>query len=196
MFLPYESVCFLLNNFRTRFPNEISCFLAVMRYPYEICRVLLHLSWRHSVLLGRYEGMRCSCEILCFLRHTFRMRYPDEISCCFGPLRALRMRLRACSTVKNILDEISCFLAAQFSFWWCDVRTLEVWMLKDAGDWVYKMVYRTLRGFVSAGWVVRWLMVIGASASALGNRGVCVEVVWFVSSACITSNQYVFLRMP
>jgi hypothetical protein len=32
------------------------------------------------------------------------------------------------------LDEIACFLAAEYSFWWCDVRAVERWMLKDAGD--------------------------------------------------------------
>ena len=57
-------------------------------------------------------------------------------------------------------------------------------MLKDAGDRVYTMVYWTLRGFVCASWVVRWrgmnvswVAVVGESASALGDRRVCVEVV-------------------
>ncbi len=95
----------------------------------------------------------------------------------------------------RFLGEISCFLAAVFSFWWCDVRTEKRWMLKDAGDWVYTMVYWTLRGFVCASWVVRWrgtnvswvVVAVGASASGLGDIRVCVEVVWFVSPACITS---------
>ncbi len=30
-----------------------------------------------------------------FVLHNFRPRYPDEISCFFGPLRALRMRFHA-----------------------------------------------------------------------------------------------------
>jgi hypothetical protein len=73
-----------------------------------------------------------------------------------GPLRALRMRFHACLARMWCLDEISCFLATGFSFWWCDVRMVERWILKDADDWVYKMVYWTLRGFVCASWVVRW----------------------------------------
>jgi hypothetical protein len=49
---------------------------------------------------------------------------------------------------------------------------------------VYTMVYWSLRGFVCASWVVRWrgmnvswVVVVGESASALGDRRVCVEVV-------------------
>ncbi len=34
-----------------------------------------------------------------------------------------------------------------------------------------------------------------ASASALGDRRICVEVVLFVSTACITPNRNVCLRM-
>ncbi len=115
------------------------------------------------------------------LLHSFRTRYPAEISCFWGPLRALRMFFLA---LVRFLDEISCFLAAEFSFWWCDVR----WVLKDAGYWVYTMVYWTLRSFVCASWVVRrwgvnvsWVVEVGESASALGDRRVCVEVVCFVS---------------
>ena len=58
-----------------------------------------------------------------------------EISFFFGPLRALRMRYHnACLPVMRYLDEIACFLAAEYSFLWCDVRTVERWMLSDAGD--------------------------------------------------------------
>ena len=69
-------------------------------------------------------------------RHVFRavMRFPDEISCLLGPLGALRMRFHAFLAVMRCLDEMSCFLAAAFMFWWCDVRTVERWMMKDAGD--------------------------------------------------------------
>ncbi len=42
---------------------------------------------------------------------------------------------------------------------------------------------------------VSFVVVVGASASALGGRRVCVEVVGFVAPACITSNRYVCLRM-
>ncbi len=29
----------------------------------------------------------------------------------------------ACLSVMLYLDEMTCFLAAEYSFWWCDVRT-------------------------------------------------------------------------
>ena len=45
------------------------------------------------------------------------------------------------------------------------------------------------------GMKVSWVVVVGESASALGDRKVCVEVVWFVPPACITSSQYVCLKM-
>ena len=88
-----------------RYPHEISCFLAVMR---------------------------CPCEILCFLLHNFRTRYPKEISCFLG-------RYELCVShvflaLRRFLNEISLFLAAEFSFGWRDVRTVERWILKDAGD--------------------------------------------------------------
>ncbi len=66
------------------------------------------------------------------------------------------------------------------AFRWCDVRTVERCMLKDAGDGVYTMAYWTLRGFVCTSWVVLWRgcwVVVGEDASALGDRRVCVEVV-------------------
>jgi hypothetical protein len=50
------------------------------------------------------------------LLHNFRTRYPDEMSCYFGPLQALRMRFHACLAIMRCLDEISCFLAAEFLF--------------------------------------------------------------------------------
>ncbi len=37
--------------------------------------------------------------------------------------------------------------------------------------------------------------MVGASASALKDKGVCVEVIGFVSAAYITSSRYVCLRM-
>ncbi len=70
-------------------PYEILCFLAVMR---------------------------CPCEILRFMLHSFRTKYRDEISCFFGPLRALCMRFHACLVVVRCHDEILCFLAAEFLF--------------------------------------------------------------------------------
>jgi hypothetical protein len=60
--------------------------------------------------------IRCLCEILCVLLYNLRMRYPDEISCFFWPLRALSMRFHACLAVMRFLDEISGFLACEYSF--------------------------------------------------------------------------------
>jgi hypothetical protein len=52
-------------------------------------------------------------------------------------------------------------------------------VLKDAGDWVYTIVYWTLRDFVCTRWVGMNVsgVVVGESTSALGDRMVCVEVV-------------------
>jgi hypothetical protein len=44
------------------------------------------------------------------------MRFPYEISCFFGLLRALRMRCHAFLAVMRCLYGLSCFLAAAFSF--------------------------------------------------------------------------------
>ncbi len=130
--LPYEMSLCNLSRFAAYFSDEISCFLAVMR---------------------------CPCELVCFLLHTFRTRYPDEISCFF----------------LGFAHEISCLFGhdaiswrdfmlfgCRIYFWRSDVRTMERWMLKDAGDRLlreidcFTMVYWTLRGFVCASWVVRW----------------------------------------
>ena len=98
MRFPEEISCFLLHNLLMRF----HAFWAATRFPYEIsCFLAL---------------MICPCEILYFLLHNFRTRYPDEILRLFGPLRALRMRFHACLAVMRYLDEISCFLAAECSF--------------------------------------------------------------------------------
>jgi hypothetical protein len=78
----------------------MSCFLAVMRFPYESCRVLLH------TFLMRYLDemscflavMRCPCEILCVVCAQFSCEiswwdvmlfwvvtsFAYEISCLFG----------------------------------------------------------------------------------------------------------------
>ncbi len=44
------------------------------------------------VLLLNFRLRLRDCMILL---HNFRTRYPDEISCFFGPLRALRLRFQA-----------------------------------------------------------------------------------------------------
>jgi hypothetical protein len=40
---------------------------------------------------------------------SFLMGYPDEMSCFFGPLQALRMRFRECLAVVGFFDEITFF---------------------------------------------------------------------------------------
>jgi hypothetical protein len=56
--------------------------------------------------------MRCPFEIVCFLLHNFRTRYPDEIS-----RYKLCIRFHnTCLFVMRYLDEMTCFLAAEFSF--------------------------------------------------------------------------------
>jgi hypothetical protein len=44
------------------------------------------------------------------------MLFAAQVSCFFGQLRALRMRFHACWAVMRCLDDMSCFLAAAFSF--------------------------------------------------------------------------------
>ena len=82
------------------------------------------------------------------------------------------------------LDEISfCVGCRMFFLMVCVVRTVESWMLKDAGDGVYTMVHIDVAWFcVCASWAVQWrgmnvhfAVVVGESASALGDRRVCVE---------------------
>ncbi len=151
------------------------------------------------MLFGRYEMSLWDFKL-------FAAQLPREISwwefMLLGVVTSYEYQISCFVAVMICLDEISCFLAADFSFWWCDVRTVDRWMLKDADDWVYTTVYWTLHGFVCASWAVRWrgmnvsfVVVVGKSASALGDRRVCVEVVWFVSPACIISSRYVCLKM-
>ncbi len=52
------------------------------------------------------------------------------------------------------------------------------------------MLGRSLAGEMNVSWVV-----VGASASALGDRWVCVDFFLFVSPACITPSRYVCLRI-
>jgi hypothetical protein len=60
-----------------------------------------------------------------------------------------------------------------FPFRWCDVRTVERWMLKDV-EGCRRFGLWTLCGFVCSSFVV---VVVGESARALRDRRVCVEVV-------------------
>jgi hypothetical protein len=81
----------------------------------------------------------------------------------------------------RVLDEISCFLAADLSFLMVSC--------KDGGEidvegYERLSVHNGSLWFVCASWVVRWrgmnvswVMVVGESAIALEDRRVCVEVV-------------------
>jgi hypothetical protein len=79
------------------------------------------------------------------MRYTFLLRFRDFWPlwnvlvrlygfCCTIFVRDILMRFHACLTVVRSLDEITRFSAAEIIFRWCDVRTVESWMLKDAGD--------------------------------------------------------------
>ncbi len=84
---PYEIVCFLLHNFLTRFP--LRDFMLSCRYEMSLwnlsrfCCILFSRDFlmRFHALLA---VMRCPCDILCFLLHNFRTRYPDEIYAFLG----------------------------------------------------------------------------------------------------------------
>ena len=187
--------CFLLHSLlilfhtfvvATRVPYEFSCFLALMRF-HEISE------WVFMLLISCFLAvMRFPCAIRCFLLHNFRMRYRDENSCLFGPLRALRMRLHAC-------------LGRYEMSWWCDVRTVERWVLMDAGDWVLRTRWflgRCVVLCVQVGWFVgggneckfcgggRW------KCECVGiQKGLCGSCLIRVSPACMTSSRYVRLRI-
>jgi hypothetical protein len=113
------------------------------------------------------------CCIL-FLRDV-RTRYPDEISCFFGLITSFTCEISCIFVVMRFMMKFHVFWLPK----WCDVMTVERCIMKAEGDLVYTMVYRTLRGFMCkfgdslARRNVSWV-VVGTSASALGNRRVCV----------------------
>ena len=116
-----EITWLLLPNFvMRRFAYKMSWFLAVVRCRCEICRVWLHrFVMRYpdetSFFLAIMIFLKLDCML--FAAHCSYEIYPDEMSCFFGPLRALRMRYHnACLSVTRYLDEIACFLAAEYSF--------------------------------------------------------------------------------
>ncbi len=59
-----------------------------------------------------------------------------------------------------------------------DVMTVKRCVLKEAGNWVYTMVFGR--------W---WWLVVGVNANALGDRRVCVEIIWVVLPSCMTSSR-------
>ena len=81
------------------------------------------------MLFGRDE--RCPCELWCFFAAQFSCEiYISgwDVMLLWGVgalLRALRVRVGACLAVVQCLDEMTRFLAAECSCWWCDVRTVE-----------------------------------------------------------------------
>jgi hypothetical protein len=141
---------------RKRFPDEMSCFLAL----YEIsswdrmvfcCRVFLRDLLKRFLAFLPLRDVLLKFVAFCCILHL--MRYSDEL------FWAITNFLYEISFLfcRRFIDGITCFLAAEFSFWWCAVRTVERWMLKDAGERVYTMIYWTWRGFVCLSWMVRWL---------------------------------------
>ena len=116
------------------------------------------LSWWDLVLFGRSEVSLWACLLCCctiFVRdivmrcHVFGDRY----ELCVWYFHAL--------------------LASELCFWWCDVRTVERWMLKDAGDGVYTRWFlgRCVVLCVQVGRGVRW-------------RGGGMNVSWVVVVRC------------
>jgi hypothetical protein len=69
------------------------------------------MPWWDLILVGRYEMYVWDFLLLL---HIFRARYPNKMSCLFGPLRALRMRIHACWAVMRFLDKITCFCSPNF----------------------------------------------------------------------------------
>ncbi len=129
------------------FPMRFHAFLLLWDCPYEICRVLLHIFSLWDVLVSFYAfGRTIFVRDILMRWHAF-----------FRPWRVWRLRFHASFALMRFLDEITCFLAADISFWWCDVRTVERWMLKNTGDWVYTMVYSPSLGSHSI--VIRALLL-------------------------------------
>jgi hypothetical protein len=102
--------------------------------------------------------MRCACEILCFLLHNIRARYPDEISFFLGPLRALRMRF--CLAVVRCLEEITWFLdGGEMRVEGCDRLSLH----DDASLDVLWIFACKLGGSFAGEMNVRFVVMVGAS---------------------------------
>jgi hypothetical protein len=111
LWFSYEIICCII--FLRDFLKRCHAFLLLWDFLYDICRVLLHTLLMRCHAL--FALMRCPYEILCFSVNTFRTRYTDEISCLFGPLRALRMRFHAivmfvCATSMHYIKSIRLFM--------------------------------------------------------------------------------------
>ena len=80
------------------------------------------------------------------------------------------------------LDEISfCVGCRMFFLMVCVVRTVESWMLKDAGDGVYTMVHIDVAWFcVCASWAVQWRWWLVKVRVRWETEG----FVWKVSDSC------------
>ena len=86
------------------------------------------------------------------------------------------------------------FWLPTFSFWWWDIK--EVAEVDVEG----RERLRVHDGWLDVAWFCVYTLGISLvggdeSTSALGDKRVCVEVVWFVWPACIASSRYVCLRM-
>jgi hypothetical protein len=78
---------------------------------------------------------------------------------------------------------------------WCKgVREVDVEERLRVHDCLLDVAWfcmRKLMGSLAGEMNVSFVMVVGACASALEDKRVCVEVVWVVSPACITSSRHV-----
>ncbi len=146
------------------------------------------------MLLCRYEMLSLWDFMLFAAQFSYEISLWEFTFC--GSLSALRMRLHACLAVMRCLDDISCFSAAEFSFWWLDVRMVERWI------WKMREVKCTRWFILNIAWFcvcklggAWWKCELAGDECQLGDRRVCLEVVWFVPPACTTSSRYVCLRI-
>ncbi len=162
----------------TRF-YEISCFLSLMRFPYDCIRFALQVSYFDFTLFWPLWG--------------FLMRFDA-----FLPLWDVFMKFIA--TCCDLLIRLHAFwLSKRGGCWWDFLMGLHGVMygrlsVHDASLDVEWFCACKLCGSLAGEMNVSFVEVIGASASALGDRWICVEVVLFVSSACITPSRNVCLR--
>jgi hypothetical protein len=111
--------------------------------------------------------------------------------------RALFRRYELCvrdfilfSALMRFLDKISCFLVAELSTWWCDLKTVERWITKYAYE-IYACLplWDVLMRFHTFGFRLFVLMVGCKEVEEVDVEGrwfigrcvvLCVQVGWFV----------------
>jgi hypothetical protein len=190
----WESSCFLLHNdlmifhafgTATRFPNEMSCFSALMtcheisslafhaffwpptRFPYEMFMIfLLHIFLIEIDFLMRFHIVEGSWKIVFMRCHAFwaPTRFPRSICCCLLHNCLVRFPYEIsnafCSTVFlwDFPFEIFCFLWHQFS---CEISSWDFMFCSYIiGLWDV-MLYWLLQDFrmrLHALWAIRDFM--------------------------------------